>query len=178
MNDETNKRFLASPIVQQKIKNTMTPVEVKPNEYGALLFVGGHGAVFDFPDCDGLKRLTTRMYEAGRIVAAVCHGPAGLLNVKLSDNTYLLRGKQVTGFTDKEECEIKRCYDVPFLLQAEMMLRGGVFRIAPNWTRNVCVDGNLITGQNPQSARGVGEAILEQMKANTGRWEQLKDFLS
>ncbi|MGL5683952.1 MAG: type 1 glutamine amidotransferase domain-containing protein [Marinifilaceae bacterium] len=177
-NDKTNLRFMDSLVVQEKLKNTLTPVDVKINEYGAILFVGGHGACFDFPDNDGLKKITTRMYEGGRIVAAVCHGPCALLNVKLSDNTFLLKGKQVTGFSDKEECEIKRCYDVPFLLQSEIMLRGGIYQIRQNWERNVCVDGSLITGQNPQSARGVGEAILAQLKANTNRWEQIKDFMS
>lgn len=177
MKDEINKLFMADQNVTQKLKNTLTPADIKIDDYGALLFVGGHGACFDFPNNKELNELTARFYESKRIVCAVCHGLAGLLNVRLSDDTYLLKDKVVTGFTDKEELQLRHCYDVPFLLQAEMMLRGCDFKMMENWSDNVQVDKNLITGQNPQSAKSVGVELVRKMKDNKGKWEELVDFL-
>lgn len=161
MNDPVNKEFMEDAVVAGKLKNTLTPSQVNKEDYVAIHYVGGHGACWDFPDNTELAALCTWFFENGRIVSAVCHGPSGLINVKLSSGVYLLKGKKVTGFSDKEEKEIKRCHDVPFLLQEQMMLRGGIYVIADNWSVNVQIDGRLVTGQNPQSAAAVGDAMVK-----------------
>lgn len=159
--DPVNLEFMNDPDIKQKTEHTFKPEEININDYSAIHFVGGHGACFDLPDNLALTQMAADFYDAGKIVSAVCHGPSGLLNVKLWDGSYLLKDKKVTGFTDKEELEIRKVYDVPFLLQSEMMLRGGIFVMKPNWTDNVQIDERLITGQNPQSAKSVGKALVK-----------------
>ena len=164
MNDPINQEFMKDAIVSEKLKHTIKPEEVDFDKYVAIHFVGGHGACYDFPDNEYLKKLTTRFFESGKIVSAVCHGPSGLLNVKLNNGEYLLKGRTVTGFSDLEEREVKHCYDVPFLLQEEMMLRGCNFILTPNWSDNVQVDGRLLTGQNPQSALSLGKVLVDLIR--------------
>lgn len=126
-----------------------------------VLFAGGHGAMWDFPDSEAVSRISSAIYENGGFVSAVCHGPAALVNIKLSDGSYLVSGKKVTGFTDDEEREIKLEKYVPFMLETELRKRGGIFQAKANWTTNVVSDKRLITGQNPGSAAEVGEAIIK-----------------
>ena len=122
--------------------------------------------MWDFPDSEAVSRIASAIYENGGFVAAVCHGPAALVNIKLSDGSYLVTGKKVTGFTDDEEREIKLEEYVPFLLETELRKRGGIFQAKANWTTNVVADERLITGQNPGSATEVGEAIVKLMKTS------------
>lgn len=103
------------------------------------------------------------MWEAGKIVAAVCHGPIALLNAKLSDDSLLIAGKSYTAFTNAEENAMGK-YDVvattPGTCQEAMTAVGGIFKPAGPWASNVVIDGNLFTGQNPQSAGDLAQAII------------------
>ena len=163
MQDPINIEFMQNPTVQDKLKHTYKPAEIKKEDYAAIHFVGGHGACWDFPDNKELQELTAWFYENDRIVSAVCHGPSGLFNVKLSNGEYLIKDKRLTAFSDMEECEIRKCYDVPFLLQEELMLKGCRYILTPNWSDHVEVDGRLITGQNPQSALSLGAKLAEMI---------------
>jgi putative intracellular protease/amidase len=96
-------------------------------------------------------------------VGAVCHGPVALLNVKLSDGSFLVSGKNITSFTDEEEEHYARA-DVPFLLQSALTRQGAIFHAADPWAANSLADGNLVTGQNPASARGVGEKMVARLE--------------
>lgn len=164
MNDDINQEFMSNPDVAKKLKNTMTPLEVKVEEYAAIHYVGGHGACWDFPNNEGLANIAAYLYNNGYIVSAVCHGPCGLLNIKLQDGSLLIKNKRLTAFTDKEEREVKKCYEVPFLLQEELMLKGAIYVLKENWTNHVEIDGRLITGQNPQSAALVGSELVKMLK--------------
>jgi putative intracellular protease/amidase len=95
------------------------------------------------------------------VVAGVCHGPAGLVDVILSDQSYLVAGKSVSSFTDDEERAVGLADVVPFLLQTELRERGAVHSGAPNFQAHVVADGRLVTGQNPASAAGVAEKVVE-----------------
>lgn len=99
------------------------------------------------------------MYDDGKIVAAVCHGPAGIVNVKLKDGSYLVDGKRVAAFSNDEEYAVKLKNVVPFMLETKLTEHGAHYTKAPLWQPNVEVDGRLITGQNPASAAGVGRAL-------------------
>ena len=162
--DPVNKAFLQNEEYQSKIKQSMTPSEVNPEDYVAIHYAGGHGTMWDFADNEALARIAAHIYEDGGVVSAVCHGPAGLLNVKLSNGDYLLDGKTVSGFTNEEEKATGLDQVVPFLLETEMRARGGQFEKAGRWKEKVSVDGRLVTGQNPASAKGVGEAVLEVLE--------------
>ena len=154
--DATSQLFMASHDFQTKVLHTLTPAAVQPQHYQGILFVGGHGAMWDFPSNPDLAQVAAQIYEAGGIVAAVCHGPAALVNLKLSQGEYLVSGKRVAAFTDEEERAVGLEGVVPFLLASSLTARGAVHVRAPNWQENVVVDQRLVTGQNPASATGVG----------------------
>ncbi|OFZ66084.1 MAG: hypothetical protein A2V79_03040 [Betaproteobacteria bacterium RBG_16_56_24] len=166
--DPVSRRFLDSQEVVRKIGSTPTPDQVNASDYSAILFVGGHGTMWDFPDDQSLAKVATSIYEAGGVVGAVCHGPAALVNLKLSDGEYLVKGKQVAAFTDDEERAVNLDGVVPFLLATTLRQRGANHRPAPNWQANVVVDGRLVTGQNPASAEGVGQEIARLLKTEQG----------
>ena len=157
--DEVSLRFLANKEIMSKIENTPTSAQVDPSEYQAILFVGGHGTMWDFPDDQSLAQVAASIYEAGGVVGAVCHGPAALVNLKLSNGQYLVNGKQVAAFTDDEERAVDLHEVVPFLLAKTLQQRGAIHIAAPNWESKVVVDERLVTGQNPASAEGVGEEM-------------------
>lgn len=164
LNDPVNKEFWENEEIQKKIANTFKPSEVNPEDYVAIHYVGGHGAMWDFADNEELAKIASEIYENNGVVSAVCHGPAGIVNIKLSDGKYLVDGKKVNGFTNEEEEAVKLTKIVPFLLEDKLKERGGIYEKSPNFTEHVTVDGRLITGQNPQSAKGVGEAMRNALK--------------
>ena len=131
------------------------------DEYAAIYFPGGHGTMWDFPDSAAVQAAVLRMYERGKVVAAVCHGPAALVNVRLSDGRYLVDGKTVAAFTDEEERAVEKDDVMPFALSSILEKRGATLKSSGNFEAAVAVDDNLVTGQNPASAEGVGEAIRD-----------------
>lgn len=137
--------------------------EVNVNNYDAVFIPGGLAPMVDMPENTELKKVIADAYDRNAVVGAVCHGPVSLLNVKLSDGTYLVNGKNIASFTTEEEDNYARA-DVPFDLQTALTEQGAIFHAAEAWSANSIADGNLVTGQNPASAKGVGEkmvAILE-----------------
>ncbi|STO09520.1 type 1 glutamine amidotransferase domain-containing protein [Exiguobacterium aurantiacum] len=149
---------------QDLLKNTARLDQVADDTYDAVFLPGGHGTVVDFPNSETLQRVVRDVYENGNVVAAVCHGPIGLVNVKLSNGEPLVKDKQVTGFTDAEEREMQLDSAVPFLLETALREKGGNFDGADNWAVNVAVDERLVTGQNPQSSERVAEEIVKLLK--------------
>ena len=164
LSDPINERFWNDAAWQKKMGATMTPDAVNPAEYKAIFYAGGHGAMWDFPNNEALARIASSIYEAGGIVAAVCHGPAGLLPVKLPDGSFLVKGKKLTGFTNPEEYANGTAEIVPFLLETALENEGALFQEGPMWANHVVVDGRLITGQNPMSALSLGKALLNALK--------------
>jgi putative intracellular protease/amidase len=160
LTDETNKLFWEDAYYQKKISNSMKPNEVNPEEY-AIYFAGGHGAMGDLADNKEIAEIAARIFEKNGVVAAVCHGPAGLVNVKLKDGSYLVSGKKINGFTNEEEAIVKLTNVVPFLLEDKLKERGGIFEKSEPWQNHVTVAQRLVTGQNPQSAKAVGEAMVK-----------------
>lgn len=160
LSDAENKEFWEDKSYRNKIEHSLKPADVKPAEYSAIYYAGGHGAVWDLPDNADISAIATKIYENKGIVAAVCHGPAGIINIKLSNGKYLVDGKKVNGFTNEEEAAVKLDKVVPFLLEDKLIERGGIYEKSAPWTEHVVTDQRLITGQNPQSARAVGRALL------------------
>lgn len=163
LQDSINAEFWNNQTIQNKIQNTKRPEEINANEYIAVHFVGGHGTMWDFPDNPELADIAADVYENGGIVSAVCHGPAGLLNVRLSNTQYLLEGKEITGFTNEEEEAVELSEVVPFSLENQIENRQARFSKTDKFTKNVVVDQRVITGQNPQSAYGVGQAVKKEL---------------
>ncbi|CAG5129762.1 unnamed protein product [Candidula unifasciata] len=156
--------FLKDAKAQALVNNTKTPTQVKASDYAAVLFPGGHGPMFDLATDAEIARITAEVYEKGGVVAAVCHGPAGLVPVKLSNGDPLVKGKKVTSFTNAEEDAVDLSKYMPFMLETRLEELGATFSKADNWQEHVVVDGRLITGQNPASSTKLGKSILELLK--------------
>jgi putative intracellular protease/amidase len=165
MNDPVIARFWADKEFRHAIANTQRIDNVDPSRYSAIFFAGGHGTMWDFPDSAAVQKVIREIDAAGGIVAAVCHGPAALVNAKRADGSLLVAGKKVAAFTNAEEEEVQATHIVPFLLADRLKERGAFHQNTPNWSDNVVVDGSLITGQNPQSASSLGKALRDTLLA-------------
>lgn len=163
LKDPVNKEFWESKD-KDKIDHSLQPSQVNTDEYSAIFYAGGHGAMWDFANNTELSNIASKIYENGGIVAAVCHGPAGLVNIKLNNGKYLVDEKKINAFTNEEESEVKLTNVVPFLLEDKLKERGAKFEKSGLWQNHVVTDQRVITGQNPQSAKSVGEAILKELK--------------
>lgn len=160
----TDKRY-QDRTYMDLLTNTARVADADAGRYDAIYMTGGHGVCFDFHRSVDLARLTAEFYESDKIVSAVCHGPAGLLEVKLSGGHYLLAGKEVTGFSWNEEVKVGRDHAVPFNLEEELQKRGAKYGKAWSaFSTHVVEDGRLITGQNPASAAAVGEAVVKMLR--------------
>ena len=121
--------------------------------------------MFDLPYNEPLQNLIASIYEKQGVVAAVCHGPAALVNVKLSNGEYLIAGKTVNGFTNDEEQLFGKKWapQFDFMLEDKLIANGAKFQSSDIMLEHVAVDGNLVTGQNPSSTIGVANAMLEAL---------------
>lgn len=160
--DATQRDFVNLP----DLATTRRAAEIDAVGYDAILYVGGHGTMWDFPDDEGLARLGRDIYENGGVVAAVCHGPAALVNLMLSDGTYLVEGKEVSAFTNTEEEAVGLAAVVPFLLQSTLEERGAKHVSAPDFETQVSVSERLVTGQNPASATRVAEEVVRLLRVS------------
>lgn len=164
LSDPTNKLFWEDSEYKSKIENTLKPSDVATSDYVAIYYAGGHGTMWDFPENKELAEIARDIYENGGVVSAVCHGPSALVNIKLSNGKYLVEGKYINSFTNAEEESIELQNIVPFMLETKLIERGAKFEKSGLWEAHVTTDQRVITGQNPQSAKGVGEAILKEIK--------------
>jgi len=161
LDDPLNKKFVENETVMAQVKDTLSPKEIDSNQYSAIFFAGGHGVMWDLPNNKELSNITAAVYEKGGVVGAVCHGPAGLVNVKLSNGNYLVAGKEVAAFTNEEEEAVKLTEEMPFLLESKLIERGANHTEADNFQSHVVVSGNLVTGQNPASATKTAEEMVK-----------------
>lgn len=164
LDDPVNARYWNDPAFRAKLTATKKLADVNPTDYAGVYFSGGHGTMWDFPDDESVQKAARELYEAGAPVGAVCHGPAALVNVKLSDGSYLVDGKEVSAFTNAEEEKVGLTKVVPFLLATKLGERGAKHLPAPDFEKQVVVSGRLVTGQNPASAAGVAEKMVEMLK--------------
>ncbi|MBK1698739.1 type 1 glutamine amidotransferase domain-containing protein [Rhodovibrio salinarum] len=158
------ERFLDDQYAMDKLKLTKRLDQVLAEGYLGVFLPGGHGTMWDLPHDARLGPLLAKVYEAGKPVAAVCHGPAGFVGATRSDGRPLIQGKKVNCFSDDEEKAVELENVVPFLLESKLRELGAEVETADKFTEKVVEDGNLITGQNPMSAQALAERLLEQLK--------------
>lgn len=158
---ELTKRLRKDTAVQAELANTKKLAEVSADDFDAVFYPGGHGPMWDMPDNATSITMLEAFVKADKPVAAVCHAPAALVNVRGQDGEYLVTGKRVTGFSNAEEEAVALTAVVPFLLEDRLKERGGIYSKAGNWAPYVQVDGKLVTGQNPASS---GPAAAELLK--------------
>lgn len=157
--------FLNDPIAQYKTSHTIAIQDINPNEYKAVFFAGGKGAMFDFPDNKAIQAIVSDYYQSNKVVGAVCHGPAALVNVLLDNNRPLLENKTVSGFTNEEELLLIPDAEsiFPFLLQDKLTEQGARVNEGTMYLEKISHDSNLITGQNPWSTWKLAEAMIKQL---------------
>ena len=143
------------------LQHTQRLLEVDVSEYDAVFFPGGHGTMFDFPHSHEVAELVAHYLEQGKVVAAVCHGPAALTHAKYADGSAVVKGRKLTAFSNEEERAVQLDGLMPFLLEDQLRALGAEVQVKPNWQVHVVVDANLITGQNPQSSLKTAEALIQ-----------------
>lgn len=163
--DATAKDWLANKHCMSLLSDTAHPDTVDPADFDAIYFTGGHAVMWDFPDAQGLQQVTRSIYERGGIVSSVCHGYCGLLNTRLSDGSLLVAGRHLTGFSWREEVLAGVARKVPYNAEDEMKRRGALYEKALlPFVSKVVVDGRLVTGQNPQSAKATAERMAALLR--------------
>lgn len=162
--DRISKKYYENTAFMKQLAASEALVDVLEETFELVYLAGGHGTMYDFPEDQNLQNIIAKHYEGGRIVAAICHGVSGLLNVRLSNGAYLIAGKKITGFDWFEETLARRKKEVPFNLEAEIKKRKANFQKACiPMTSNVVVDGNLVTGQNPFSSKALAKVIYDEL---------------
>lgn len=160
---ESVKRYENDPAFQGAVRASHCFSRLPASGYDAIFLPGGHGTMFDYPNSHALAEVVTQTLESGRIVAAVCHGPAGLVSALSSDGTPIVKGRKVTGFTDGEERAVELDEAVPFLLETRLKELGAEYSKGEDFSIYAVRDGNLITGQNPMSAGKTAELVMEAL---------------
>jgi putative intracellular protease/amidase len=160
-----NAVVLADKAIMVKLDNTLATSAIDAKNYDAVFIVGGKGAMFDLPKDTALHKVIADIYQQQGIVAAVCHGPAALVNVKLKDGSYLVANKTVNSFTNQEEKLFgqKWIKDFDFMLEDKLAERGANFQSSKIMLSHVAIDGRLITGQNPTSTVDVATALVKSL---------------
>ncbi len=159
------RRFQDDPAAMAALNGTRPVAALNPADYAAVFLPGGHGTMWDLPGNDALIRLVGALFNSGRVVAAVCHGPAGLLQVSQADGRPLVAGRRVSAFTDTEEQAMGLVEAMPFLLETMLREQGAQFEGGPNFQPYAVRDGNLVTGQNPQSSAQVADEVIAALRA-------------
>ena len=158
---ESTQRFERDKSAQAKLENTLVLSQVSASDYDTLFLPGGHGPMWDLSSDENMKKIVEDFYSDKKIVSAVCHGPAGLLQATDRNGNSILKGKKITGFTNNEESAVGLTKTVPFSLENRMKELGGKFEKGQDFKPFVISDGQLITGQNPKSALPAAEKVIE-----------------
>ena len=164
--DEYHDVFLNDAVLMAKVIRSIPLAEVIPEDYRAIMFAGGSGPMWDFPNNEDISRVSSTIYGNQGIVSAVCHGNAALVNLRLPNGELLVKGKRLSAFTNEEEASLGTTDIVPFLLQDKLIERGAIHVHGEAWEENVVIDGRLVTGQNPASARKAAQSIIEMLRNN------------
>jgi len=162
---EMTRRFGGDEEAQALLANTHTLAELVADDFDAVFYPGGHGPLWDLAGDPASIALIESFIKAGKPVAAVCHAPAALVEVRGEDGEPLVKGKRVTGFTNTEEEAVQLTEVVPFLLEDRLKALGGHYSKGPDWAPYVLTDGLLVTGQNPASSEQAARQLLGLLEA-------------
>lgn len=160
-NEGSVRRFMADSVASKAMKATAKLSDIEVRGYDAVFLPGGHGTMWDLPNSAALANVLGTAWSTGKVIAAVCHGPAGLVNAKDASGKPLVQGRRVTSFTDAEERAAGLDNAVPFLLESRMRSLGAKFEGAANWQPFAVADDRLITGQNPASSALTAKMTLK-----------------
>jgi putative intracellular protease/amidase len=162
---EATRRFDQDSESQALVAKTIKLADVTADDYDAVFYPGGHGPMWDLTDNVDSIALIESFLAANKPVAAVCHASAAFLNIMDADGEYVVKGKAVTGFSNTEEDAVQLTDIVPFLLEDELVKRGGDYQKVADWNAFAVQDGLLITGQNPASSELAADKLLAALLA-------------
>ena len=162
--DKYHQIFLNDAKLMAKVIQSIPLAQVNPNDYQVIMFAGGSGPMWDFPENEDISRISSAIYENEGIVSAVCHGTAALINIRLSNGKLLIADKRISAFTNEEESSLGTTKIVPFLLQDKLIEQGAIHIHGKAWQENVVIENRLITGQNPASAKKVALSIIAKLE--------------
>lgn len=174
MSDPLNHHYMEEREFVRGIEDTMRVEQARSDDYIALFFPGGHGAMWDFPENRAIQSLVREHYESGGVIGAVCHGPAAIVNVKSVSGEYLVDCKEVSAFTNDEERMARLDDVVPFSLETRLREHGAKFISASPFKECVAISDRLVTGQNPASATGVAQAMQATIAREHSRLQRLQ----
>ncbi|WP_353613234.1 type 1 glutamine amidotransferase domain-containing protein [Mangrovibacter phragmitis] len=158
------ERFKTDKVAQDALANTVKLETVSQADFDTVFYPGGHGPLWDLAESSTSIELIESFNRAGKPIAFVCHAPGVLRHVKNNQGELLIKGRNVTGFTNSEEDAVELTHVVPFLIEDEFIAAGAHYSKGPDWTPYVVEDGNLITGQNPASSEAVAAALLKKVQ--------------
>ena len=161
---EYTKRLQNDKNAKEKLENTKLLSDIYSGDYDTLFLPGGHGPMWDLSEDKDLKKIVEDFYNDDKVISAVCHGPAGLLQATDKNGNSILRNKRVTGFTNDEEETVKLEKTVPFSLEDRLKEVGSNFEKSENFKPFVVSDGRIITGQNPASAFLAAKKVIEILR--------------
>ena len=164
--DDVNLAMLANDDLKNRINNTLPVSQVNIDDYDAVFYPGGFGLLSDLASNEAFAKLSAKHYEDGGILAAVCHGPAGFLPITLSNGEKLIETKAVTGFTREEEIDYNTIDKIPFLLEESLARSAAQYTKVQPWGEFIIEDNRVISGQNPTSAKAVGDAMVKLLLAD------------
>ncbi len=161
---ELTQRFKADPAAQRELANTLKLDSVRQDDFDTVFYPGGHGPLWDLAESQTSIALIEAFNRAGKPIGFVCHAPGVLRHVKAASGEPLVKGRQVTGFTNGEEADVELTDIVPFLVEDELSALGANYQKGPNWGSFIVEDGTLITGQNPGSSEAVAKALVAALR--------------
>jgi putative intracellular protease/amidase len=162
----SSKRFLKDAEAMNFLSHSMVLKDVKADDFDVIFLPGGHGPMWDLADNKDLKQLLETFNSENKPIGAVCHGVAALLSLKNNKEEFFVKGKQLTCFSNSEEESSGLSEVVPFLLETKLLSLGGFYSKEADYVSHVVTDGNIITGQNPASAKGVAHKIVALIQHN------------
>lgn len=166
-NPPSVERFLKDKAAMTKLEGSYKIDGISAAGYSAVFLPGGHGTMWDLPKSDKLANLLSAAWADGKVVAAVCHGPAGLVNVRDTNGQPLVAGRRVSAFTNSEEEAAGLTAKVPFLLETRIRDLGARYERGEDFQPFAVRDGRLVTGQNPASSGEVARLVLQAIAEDT-----------
>ncbi len=163
-NPPSVERFLKDKAAMAKLEHSLKIDGISAGDYAAVFLPGGHGTMWDLPGSVRLADLLSSAWGGGKVIAAVCHGPAGLVGAKDAGGRPLVAGRRVSAFSNSEEATAGLTGKVPFLLETRLRELGAKYEHGPDFQPFAVRDGNLVTGQNPASSGKVAELVLETIR--------------
>ena len=158
--------FLNTPELAHLLEETPKLSDLHLDDYDAIMVAGGQAPMFCFRDNEDVHDALRYFYESEKPTCIYCHGTAALVDLRLSDGTYLVDGKTVTGFANVEEDFSDTFVGqkvMPFRIEDELKQRGANYVQGGLFKAFAVRDGRLITGQQQYSARKVALMLIEAL---------------